>query len=172
MPEPQDRLYDQVFLIVPDKDEAGVAAVIDGFRTLLVTHGAKIEKDDTMGRRRLAFPIKKRTEATYHNFLFRGDGKAVAEVERRMRLSDDVLRFLTVRIDEEVKHGQKVARRTKPRTPRRTEDMGGEMSHAPQQPPVQHAAPQPPAPAPAPAAPAAPSAPAPAPEAQGGDEAK
>jgi len=133
MPQTQERLYDQVFLIVPDKDEQAAQQIVENFRSLLVQHGAQIDKDETMGRRRLAFPIKKKTEATYHNFLFRADGKAVHEVERRMRLSDDVLRFLTVRGDEEMKHGQKVARRTKPRTPRRVDEP---MSAAPMAPPM------------------------------------
>lgn len=112
------RLYDLVFLVVPDKDEAGAAAVVDGFRKLLVEQGATIDKDESMGRRRLAYPIHKKTEATYHNFLFRADGKAVAEVGRRLKLSEDVLRHLTVRVDEEMRHGQKVARNTKVRKPR------------------------------------------------------
>ena len=151
MPQTQDRLYDQVFLIVPDKDEQGAQQIVETFRNLLVQHGAKIEKDESMGRRRLAFTIKKRTEATYHNFLFRGDGKAVAEVERRMRLSDDVLRFLTVRVDEEMKHGQKVAKRTKPRTPRRVEEAQGLAPQAAQSPQASQApqAAQPPQAAPA-----------------------
>jgi small subunit ribosomal protein S6 len=112
-----------VFLIVPEKDEQGVAAVVDEFRKLLVDNGATIEKDESMGRRRLAFIIKKKHDATYHNFLFRGDGKCVAEVQRKMRLSEDILRFLSVRIDEELKHGQKVARNTKVRIPRRVEPI-------------------------------------------------
>ena len=78
-----------------------------------------------MGRRRLAYTIKKKNEATYHNFLFRGSSACVAEVQRKLRLSESILRYLTVRIDEEVKHGLKVARNTKPRRPR------PEMSDAP-----------------------------------------
>jgi small subunit ribosomal protein S6 len=116
-PNPQ-RQYDMVFLVVPEKDEAGTLAVIDEFRKLLVDNGATIEKDESMGRRRLAYTVKKRTEATYHNFLFRAPAACVAEVQRKMRLSESILRFLSVRIDEEVKHGQKVARNTKPRRPR------------------------------------------------------
>ena len=116
-PKPQ-RQYDMVFLVVPEKDEAGALAVVDEFRKLLVDNGATIEKDDSMGRRRLAYTVKKRTEATYHNFLFRAPTACVAEVQRKMRLSEDILRFLSVRIDEEVKHGLKVARNTKPRRPR------------------------------------------------------
>ena len=116
-PNPQ-RQYDMVFLVVPEKDEAGTLAIIDEFRKLLVDNGATIEKDESMGRRRLAYTIKKRTEATYHNFLFRAPTACVAEVQRKLRLSESILRFLSVRIDEEVKHGLKVARNTKPRRPR------------------------------------------------------
>ncbi len=117
MPTPE-RLYDMVFLIAPDKDEQGAAAVVEDFRKLLVDNGATIEKDESMGRRRLAYSIRKKNEATYHNFLFRGSSACVAEVQRRLRLSEDILRFLTVRVDEEMKHGLKVARNTKPRRPR------------------------------------------------------
>ncbi len=118
---PQERLYDMVFLVTPEKDEPGTAAVIDEFRKILLENGAVLQKDETMGRRRLAFTIKKKTEATYHNFLFNGSGACVREVERKMGLSENVLRYLTVRVDEEMRHGQKVARRTKPRLPRRTD---------------------------------------------------
>ena len=135
---PQERLYDMVFLVTPEKDEQGAAAVVDEFRKLLLENGAVLQKDETMGRRRLAFTIKKKNEATYHNFLFNGSGACVKEVERKMGLSEDVLRYLTVRVDEEMRHGQKVARKTKPRLPRRIDSPAAE-----------------------PAAPAAPAAPAP-----------
>jgi small subunit ribosomal protein S6 len=128
------RLYDLVFLVVPEKDETETAAIVDEFRKLLVEQGATIDKDESMGRRRLAYVIKKRNDATYHNFLFRADSKAVAEVQRKMRLSESILRFLTVRVDEEMKHGQKVARNTKVRVPRPAPSYDGGMSHAP----VQH----------------------------------
>ena len=118
------RLYDMVLLVVPEKDEQAAAQTVDEFRKLLVEHGAVFEKDESMGRRRLAYMIHKKTEATYHNFLFRGDGKCVAEVERKMKISDDILRYLTVRVDEEMRHGQKVAKRTKVRVPRRIDGPG------------------------------------------------
>jgi small subunit ribosomal protein S6 len=126
----QERLYDMVFLVTPEKDEQGTAAVIDEFRKLLLENGATLQKDETMGRRRLAFTIRKKNEATYHNFLFNGPGACVKEVERKMGLSENVLRYLTVRIDEEMRHGQKVAKRTKPRLPRRTEASSMDASPA------------------------------------------
>jgi len=116
--ETPKRLYDLVFLVVPEKDEQGNAEVVEEFRKLLGELGAVIEKDETMGRRRLAYQIGKKSEATYHNFMFRAGGKAVAELQRKMKLSENVLRFLTVRVDEEMRHGQKIARRVKARPAR------------------------------------------------------
>ena len=147
---PQERLYDMVFLVTPEKDEQGTAAVVDEFRKLLTENGATLQKDESMGRRRLAFSLKKKNEATYHNFLFTGPAACVKEVERKLGLSEDVLRYLTVRVDEEMRHGQKVARRTKPRLPRRV-DSPAEPAAAPAATPA------------APAATAAPEAPAPEP---------
>lgn len=118
MTETPKRLYDLVFLVVPEKDEQGAAEVVEEFRKLLTDLGAVIEKDETMGRRRLAYQINKKGEATYHNFMFRAGSKAVAELQRKMKLSESILRFLTVRVDEEMRHGQKVARRVKARPPR------------------------------------------------------
>jgi small subunit ribosomal protein S6 len=131
---PQERLYDMVFLVTPEKDEQGAAAVVDEFRKLLVENGAVIQKDESMGRRRLAFTLKKKNEATYHNFLFTGPAACVREAERKLGLSEDVLRYLTVRVDEEMRHGQKVARKTKPRLPRRVETPAAEPAAAPEPP--------------------------------------
>jgi small subunit ribosomal protein S6 len=133
-----------VLLVVPEKDEPGTLAVVEEFRKLLVDNGATLEKDESMGRRRLAYIIKKRTEATYHNFLFRAPAACVTEVQRKMRLSESILRFLSVRIDEEVKHGQKVARNTKPRRPRPEASDAPYSSPAPSSPSI--SAPAPPMP--------------------------
>jgi small subunit ribosomal protein S6 len=116
--ETPKRLYDLVFLIVPEKDEQGTAEVVEEFRKLLTDLGAVLEKDESIGRRRLAYQIRKKTEATYHNFLFRAGSKAVTELQRKMKLSENVLRYLTVRIDEELRHGQKIARKVKARPSR------------------------------------------------------
>ena len=125
------RLYDMVLLVTPEKDEQGAAAVVDEFRKLLLENGAVLQKDETMGRRRLAFTIKKKNEATYHNFLFNAPAGCVKEVERKLGLSENVLRYLTVRVDEEMRHGQKVARKTKPRLPRRVDSPAAEPAAAP-----------------------------------------
>jgi small subunit ribosomal protein S6 len=159
--ETPNRLYDLVFLIVPEKDEQGAAAVVEEFRKMLVDLGAVIDKDESMGRRRLAYQIHKKSEATYHNFLFRADSKAVTELQRKMKLSENILRFLTVRVDEEMRHGQKIARRVKAR-PARALPASPEMAPSPAPAPAPSVAP---GAAAAPEAPADTEAPAAAPEA-------
>jgi small subunit ribosomal protein S6 len=129
--ETPKRLYDLVFLVVPEKDEQGAAAVVEEFRKLLTDLGALIDKDESMGRRRLAYQIHKKSEATYHNFMFRAGSKAVAELQRKLKLSESVLRFLTVRVDEEMRHGQKIARRVKAR-PARAVPASPEAAPAPE----------------------------------------
>jgi small subunit ribosomal protein S6 len=167
--ETPKRLYDLVFLIVPEKDEQGAAEVVEEYRKLLTDLGAIIDKDESIGRRRLAYQINKKTEATYHNFLFRAGSKAVNELQRKMKLSENVLRYLTVRIDEEMRHGQKIARRVKAR-PSRALPASPESAPAPA--PVSAAVETVPAPEVAPAAePAAASAPVPAPEVAAAPEA-
>ncbi|MBK9372935.1 MAG: 30S ribosomal protein S6 [Holophagales bacterium] len=169
MTETPKRLYDLVFLIVPEKDEQGAAEVVEEYRKLLTDLGAIIDKDESIGRRRLAYQINKKTEATYHNFLFRAGSKAVNELQRKMKLSENVLRYLTVRIDEEMRHGQKIARRVKAR-PSRALPASPESAPAPA--PVSAAVETVPAPEVAPAAePAAASAPVPAPEVAAAPEA-
>lgn len=135
MTETPKRLYDLVFLIVPEKDEQGATEVVEEFRKLLTDLGALIDKDESIGRRRLAYQINKKTEATYHNFLFRADSKAVNELQRKMKLSENILRYLTVRIDEEMKHGQKIARRVKAR-PSRALPASAESMPVPAPPPA------------------------------------
>ena len=164
MTETPKRLYDLVFLVVPDKDEQAAAAVVEEFRKLLVDMGALIEKDESMGRRRLAYQIHKKSEATYHNFLFRADSKTVAELQRKMKLSESILRYLTVRVDEEMRHGQKIARRVKAR-PARAVPASPEASFVAAAAPAPALAPAPEAPAPEAAAPEAAAPEAAAPEA-------
>lgn len=162
MTETPKRLYDLVFLIVPEKDEQGAAEVVEEYRKLLTDLGAIIDKDESMGRRRLAYQINKKTEATYHNFMFRAGSKAVNELQRKMKLSENVLRYLTVRIDEEMRHGQKIARRVKAR-PSRALPASPESAPAPAPAPAAVETVPPPEVAPAPESAAAPE-PVPAPE--------
>ena len=105
------RLYDIVVLITPDLNEEEAAKIAADYRKILTDGGAQIVKDETWGRRRLAFPILRKRDATYHHFQASAEPALIAETERRLKLSDQILRHLVVRADEELKRSVKSAER-------------------------------------------------------------
>ncbi len=105
------RLYDIMVLLTPDLSEEEAARVTADYRKLLTDGGAEIARDEPWGRRRLAFSIGRKREAYYHLFQVRALPALVTEVERRLRLSDQILRHLAVRADEELKRSAKMAER-------------------------------------------------------------
>lgn len=105
------RLYDIMVLVTPDLSEEEASRVTAEYRKLLTDGGAEIVRDEPWGRRRLAFPILRKRDAYYHLFQVRALPALVTEVERRLRLSDQVLRHLAVRADEELKRSAKMAER-------------------------------------------------------------
>ena len=105
------RLYDIVLVLSPDKSADETNAAVEGFRKILVDDGAQLVKDESWGKRRLAYPIGKRREGVYHLFTAEAKAETVAELERKLGLSDDVLRHLAVRADEEVRRSQKLTQK-------------------------------------------------------------
>ncbi|HEV8232230.1 MAG TPA: 30S ribosomal protein S6 [Thermoanaerobaculia bacterium] len=113
------RLYDIVALVTPDLTDEDAQKVAAEYRKILSDGGAEIVKDETWGRRRLAFPILRKKEAYYHYFQVSAEPALVAETERRMKLSDQVLRHLAVRADVELKRAAKSAARQREKAARR-----------------------------------------------------
>lgn len=113
------RLYDIVVLVSPDLSDEEVQKVTGDYRKILTDGGAEIVKDDPWGRRRLAFPILRKREANYHHFQVSAEPALIAETERRLRLSEEVLRHLAVRADDELKRSAKSAERQKVKAARR-----------------------------------------------------
>lgn len=105
------RLYDIVVLLTPDLSDEEAIKVSAEHRKLLTDGGAELLKDEPWGRRKLAYPIARKREAYYQYFQVTAEPATVAEVERRLRLSDQVLRHLAVRADEELKRAAKMAER-------------------------------------------------------------
>jgi small subunit ribosomal protein S6 len=105
------RLYDIVVLVTPELSEEEGSKVVADYRKILTDGGAEMVKDETWGRRRLAYPILRKREAYYHHFQVRAEPALVAETERRLRLSDQILRHLAVRADEELRRAAKMAER-------------------------------------------------------------
>jgi small subunit ribosomal protein S6 len=105
------RLYDIVVLVTPDLADDDAAKVAGEYKKILVDGGATVVKEEPWGKRRLAFPIGRKREAHYVYWQVQAAPAAVAEAERRMGLSDQVLRHLAVRVDEELKRSAKMAER-------------------------------------------------------------
>jgi small subunit ribosomal protein S6 len=113
------RLYDIVVLLTPDLSEEEASKVTADYRKILADGGAEIVKDEAWGRRKLAYSIERKRDAYYHHFQVQAEPPIVAETERRLRLSDQVLRHLAVRADEELKPAAKAAERQKKKAARR-----------------------------------------------------
>jgi small subunit ribosomal protein S6 len=107
------RLYDIVVLVTPDLSDEDATKLAGEYKKILTDGGATVVKEEPWGRRRLAFPIGRKREAHYVYWQVDAPPAAVAEAERRMGLSDQVLRHLAVRVDEELKRAGKMAERLK-----------------------------------------------------------
>jgi small subunit ribosomal protein S6 len=102
-----NRIYEELFIVKPDVLEEEVDAYVEQLRTQLTTAGATVDKVDKWGKRKLAYRIDKYREGAYVLFQFTAEPTVVKELERRLRVSDMVLKFLTVRIDETLKRLEK-----------------------------------------------------------------
>ncbi|HLK63463.1 MAG TPA: 30S ribosomal protein S6 [Bryobacteraceae bacterium] len=97
------RIYEELFIIKPDAPDEEADQFVETLRTQLTALGATVDKIDKWGKRRLAYRIEKYREGAYVLIQFTASPESVKELERRLRVSDLVLKFLTVRIDETLK---------------------------------------------------------------------
>jgi small subunit ribosomal protein S6 len=101
------RIYEALFIIKPDVPEEEIDQRLEALRSHLTGMGATIDKLEKWGKRRLAYKVDKYREGFYVLFQFTAGPETVKEFERRLRVSDIVLKFLTVRIDETLKRLEK-----------------------------------------------------------------
>jgi len=99
------RTYELVFIVDPRVSDEDVVTLTQEYKQMISAGGSEISTEENWGRRKLAYPIEKLTEGKY---VFLGvtsqDGKtSLAEVEHRMRQNDKILRYLTVRTDQDLK---------------------------------------------------------------------
>ena len=98
----EQRIYETVYVLNPEMSEEEVEANVQNTVSLLETHGASIIRTERGGKRRLAYPIEKQRYGYYNLIHYHGGANtALSELERMFRLSDRVLRYLTVRFDKE-----------------------------------------------------------------------
>jgi small subunit ribosomal protein S6 len=151
-----NRVYEELFIVRPDVTEEEVDGIVEPLRGIVTTGGGTVDKVDKWGVRRLAYKVEKRNEGFYVLMQFSSEAPTVVrDVERRLRVNDAVMKFITVRIDEKLR---KVEKRRKARD-KRAARRPAPPAAAPAMPGAgPEAAPTPGAPMPGAPAPAAPEA--------------
>ena len=91
--------YESIIIVNPNTDEAGLKALEEKF-TGLINGNGKVENVTEMGKRKLAYEIKKNTEAYYVQFDFEANPELIKELERVYRITDEVLKFITIRKED------------------------------------------------------------------------
>jgi len=95
------REYETVFLLRPDMPEDQADKVRERFRGIVAREGGKVVKFTTWGRKKVQYEVKKQNRAVFVHMLYLGPSAIVKEIERNLRLMDDVLRYQTVKLAEE-----------------------------------------------------------------------
>ena len=103
-----NRTYEIMFIVRPDVEEADLDKLIEGFSANITAGGGEIKTVEKMGRRRLAYTVRKFNDGFYVLLNIAAPGNLIAEIERRLRVSEPVIKFITVRMDEEEKRLAKV----------------------------------------------------------------
>jgi small subunit ribosomal protein S6 len=92
--------YEMMYILRPDLTNEQVDEVVNKYKNFLVEAGAENLEIQNRGKRRLAYPIKKHLDGTYIQMNYQADGKQVAPLERAMRLGEEVIRYLTIKVKE------------------------------------------------------------------------
>jgi small subunit ribosomal protein S6 len=120
----ESRQYELIYIVSPETDEEGVSAMHVQITEIAEKMGGQIERTDNWGRRRLAYEINRHREGTYVLELINGPGEMVREIDRRLRVHDQVLRHLVVRVDEDLRKAQRVRDRRQAKVQRRRAAKG------------------------------------------------
>lgn len=101
------RIYEELFIVRPDATEEEVDPLIEQLKGVVTHAGGTLEKTEKWGVRKLAYRVAKYNEGQYVLLQFSANPDVVKEIERRLRVADLVLKYLTVRIDEKLKRIEK-----------------------------------------------------------------
>jgi small subunit ribosomal protein S6 len=129
----EERQYDLIFICRPDTPEPEIDKIIATVEHAATEKGGKVESTDKWGRRRMAYAVKRLREGYYVYMVVRSThSEVIKELERRLKVSDAVIKYLTVRLDEELKRQEKLKRhreRRAARRPRKTAPAGAGGEH-------------------------------------------
>jgi small subunit ribosomal protein S6 len=102
------RVYEVMFIVRPDVEDEEVDKLIEGFTATVKNGGGAVKTAEKMGRRKLAYHVRKFNDGNYVLLTIEAGGPVVLELERRLRVTEPVIKFITVRMDEEEKRLAKV----------------------------------------------------------------
>ena len=127
----QQRTYEVMFIIRPDLQEEEIDKLLSNLESQAATAGATVKNVERMGKRRLAYLVRKFIDGFYVLLTVEADGKAIHEIERRLRVSEPVIKFISVRIDEEQKRLDKIKQLRATRVKRSTAEPAVTPESAP-----------------------------------------
>lgn len=123
------RTYEVMYIGTPETPDEDIAKLNETIEKIVADAGGTVVKTDVMGRRKLAYSINKKNEGHYTLFEIEGSGQEIAELERRMRVNDTVMRYITVRVDEERKAAEKLRAKREDRQKRRKNFSGSNQAN-------------------------------------------
>lgn len=157
------RIYEEMFIVRPEATDEVIDPIVDQLSKFITGHGGTVDKVDKWGKRKLAYRVEKCDEGHYILMQFSAEPGTVREVERRLRVNDQVIKFITVRIDERLKVAEKRKKKAEKRAARKPPPPVAPPAVPGAAPGAAVPGPVPGAPAPAAPVPAAPAPAAPAP---------
>ena len=128
--------YETLFVVKPTLTDEEIKSQIEKVKAILEKEGAELVATDDMGMRRLAYPVEKHSRGYYTVLLFNSKGETIAELERNLRINEDVIKFLTVKYSKtkEVAQFNKLAeaanKKSQPEEPVKTEEPAAEAPAA------------------------------------------
>ena len=102
-----NRTYEVMYIVNPETEADKIEKLNEAVGKLIEKEGGTVVRMDNVGIRNLAYPIQKKNEGHYVLFEIEGSGQEILELERRMRVNDMILRYITVRVDEDRKTADK-----------------------------------------------------------------
>lgn len=101
------RTYEVMYIVDTETSQDDFTRLSETLQQIITEQGGSITKTEDMGRRTLAYPISHKNEGHYMLLEIDGTGREIAELERRMRVNDQIVRYLTVRVDEDRQRAEK-----------------------------------------------------------------
>ena len=102
------RTYEVMYIVDPETPAERIEKLNEAVGKVIEKEGGTVVRMDDIGRKPLAYPIEKKTEGHYVLFEIDGSGQEILELERRMRVNDMILRYITIRVDEDRKKAEKL----------------------------------------------------------------